>query len=724
MTGSGTALDPYIIQDVTDLQNMNLNLAAYYELGNDIDASATSGWNGGAGFIPLGQRGGTSFTGHFDGNNHTISNLYINMAPAIDKYTGLFGSAAGAEIRNVNLIGAYIEGGGGSGYFAMGILAGYLGSCTIGNCHVQGTVVYHTANTMWEPCCGGFCGWLALYSTVACCSSDVTISSSGVAPAPSGEVKLGGFIGNSDVWPNIAHCYVTGTVTRIDGGRYIGGFCGWNWSTISKCYADVDIEASAAWQWIGGFVGTNYAIMNNCYSRGSVHGPPGDPWTGRTGGFAGKLSGDGSTYNCYSTGAVTAPSYVGGFCAEGPEIGECLDCFWDTQTSGMGTSSCGTGKTTAEMKTESTFTDAGWDFDAVWNIDGVTNDGYPFLQWPQQPIAQSLPAINIHAKAGTARVNGKVTDTGSSLLSCQYRFRYKIYGGTYNYTAWANGKSTNNTFYVDLAGLSSGQYEFSAQIRSLCSPSDWAEPLYFNLTKPAVTNCTVSGTISTLSPAIYTSYYFGGLIGRVDGVEVSECSADVDIILDDGYNIGGLIADILDSHISKCFEIGNISAGDDFGSFAYSINNNSIVDNCYALGDATSIAVTNYCVAGFVAYLYSGTINNCYSKGKVAYPGTYPAGFCSQNNGTITGCFWDMETSGRLTSQGGTGKTTVEMQSLDTFFPAGWNIEEHKSADLADGYPFLSWQIPGSSPIWYIFIPGVPVPPSISVVTLPATEIR
>ena len=70
MTGSGTEADPYIIYNVTDLQAMNDHLGAYYELGNDIDASATSGWNGGDGFVPVGK-----FTGHFDGNSHKITIL-------------------------------------------------------------------------------------------------------------------------------------------------------------------------------------------------------------------------------------------------------------------------------------------------------------------------------------------------------------------------------------------------------------------------------------------------------------------------------------------------------------------------------------------------------------------------------------------------------------------------------------------------------------------------
>ena len=32
------------------------------------------------------------------------------------------------------------------------------------------------------------------------------------------------------------------------------------------------------------------------------------------------------------------------------------------------------------MKTESTFTNAGWDFTGIWTINSSTNNGYPYLQ--------------------------------------------------------------------------------------------------------------------------------------------------------------------------------------------------------------------------------------------------------------------------------------------------------------------------------------------------------
>jgi hypothetical protein len=61
-------------------------------------------------------------------------------------------------------------------------------------------------------------------------------------------------------------------------------------------------------------------------------------------------------------------------------------------SSGQSSSSGGTGKTTAEMKTKSIFTDAGWDFvgevingsNDIWKICEGTN--YPKLAW-QIPLA-------------------------------------------------------------------------------------------------------------------------------------------------------------------------------------------------------------------------------------------------------------------------------------------------------------------------------------------------
>ena len=91
-SGSGTVGSPYVITNVTQLQEIENNLTAYYELGNDIDASATSGWNGGLGFDPVGSSG-TPFIGSLDGKGFKVSGLVI--VRNADSFIGLIGKQIG-----------------------------------------------------------------------------------------------------------------------------------------------------------------------------------------------------------------------------------------------------------------------------------------------------------------------------------------------------------------------------------------------------------------------------------------------------------------------------------------------------------------------------------------------------------------------------------------------------------------------------------------------------
>src|SRR5882757_5587194 len=101
----------------TDLQGVNGGLGAHYALGSNIDASATSAWNGGAGFMPIGSNT-APFTGTFDGLGHAISNLTINL-PSMN-YVGLFGVLGSAGvIRNTGLLGGSVQGG---AYFVGGLV--------------------------------------------------------------------------------------------------------------------------------------------------------------------------------------------------------------------------------------------------------------------------------------------------------------------------------------------------------------------------------------------------------------------------------------------------------------------------------------------------------------------------------------------------------------------------------------------------------------------------
>ncbi len=112
-TATTGAAQQISISDCAGLQAMNNNLEAKYTLTADIDCTATTEWNDGQGFQPIGPNqdsGKDIFSGEFDGAGHAIRNLYINRSFEIDNAArtegvGLFGTVAYGTIKNVRLSG-------------------------------------------------------------------------------------------------------------------------------------------------------------------------------------------------------------------------------------------------------------------------------------------------------------------------------------------------------------------------------------------------------------------------------------------------------------------------------------------------------------------------------------------------------------------------------------------------------------------------------------------
>jgi len=92
-----------------DLQGMSGNLSLNYALGADIDATATSAWNGGTGFAPVGDSSTNEFTGGFEGLGHVITGLSITRV--FTDNVGLFGFVGNnSAISNIGLVGGGITG--------------------------------------------------------------------------------------------------------------------------------------------------------------------------------------------------------------------------------------------------------------------------------------------------------------------------------------------------------------------------------------------------------------------------------------------------------------------------------------------------------------------------------------------------------------------------------------------------------------------------------------
>lgn len=87
--GSGTEEDPYLVESCAQLASMTFFPEEDFKLTTDLDCADTSDWNDGKGFLGIAYPfENFKFIGTFDGNEHTISNIYMNGEYA--EYTGLF----------------------------------------------------------------------------------------------------------------------------------------------------------------------------------------------------------------------------------------------------------------------------------------------------------------------------------------------------------------------------------------------------------------------------------------------------------------------------------------------------------------------------------------------------------------------------------------------------------------------------------------------------------
>jgi len=282
---------------------------------------------------------GTAFTGVFDGNDHKIVGLTIDDGGANNDYLGLFGCIDGGEVMNLGIEGGFV-----SGEYNVGGLVGYnLG--IVSNCYYTG----YMSGYSYVGGLVGMNGFVVYFPTLS---------------------AKAGYIYNS---------YSTGSV---QGDSFAGGLVGLVINgVVSNCCSISDVNGNEA----GGLVGASLGIVSNCYATGDVSGGHEvGGLMGKNGAYsAGGLGTDpGYIYTSYSTGAVQGNSDVGGLVGN-HVFGGVYSSFWDIQTSGMDNSDGGTGKTTDQMQTESTFSGAGctkpcWNFREIWNIG--EKQTYPYLR--------------------------------------------------------------------------------------------------------------------------------------------------------------------------------------------------------------------------------------------------------------------------------------------------------------------------------------------------------
>ena len=200
--------------------------------------------------------------------------------------------------------------------------------------------------------------------------------------------------------------------------------------------------------------------------------------------------------------------------------------------------------------------------------------------------------------------------------------------------------------------------------------------------------------------------YVGGLVGQNYGF-VAQCYSNGTV---KGNNyVGGLVGQNYES-LAQCYSSSVVSGSWLVGGLVGS--NHGSVTQCYSTGsvngteDVGGLVGENQSLVGENWVVRICTVIQCYSTVKVS--GTKNVGGLVGGHWLteVSGSFWDIQTSGQITSKGGIGKTTAEMQDPNTFMAEGWDFV----FEIKDGTHDV-WQMPeeGGYPVLAILTGNTPL---------------
>ena len=256
-----------------EFANTLIGSSRHYKLVEDIALPGVA--VGDSNWTAIGNGSG-SFTGSFDGQNFTISNLIINK-PGEDEQ-GMFGYIAnGSVVKNVGLVEGSVSGNDKVG----GVVGSNYWNSVVENSYTTGNV------SGTNGLVGGVVGW--------------------------------------NVESLVKNCYSTGNVSGI---YWVGGVVGDNRSTVQNCHATGNVNG---YQAIGGVVGSNFdgGLVENCYAMGDVSGTDGP-----VGGVVGDNNVDGTVQNCYAIGDVIGYAFIGGVVGINYWNGPVQNCYATGKVSG------------------------------------------------------------------------------------------------------------------------------------------------------------------------------------------------------------------------------------------------------------------------------------------------------------------------------------------------------------------------------------------------------
>ena len=250
-TESEESADVIEIATVDELKAVNNLLSGNYVLTADIDLGGEE-WAPLGSFVQAGTEGeeaempdlNYAFTGTFDGQGHTISNLVIDQPESW--CVGLFGCIANTEIGNFKVENAVVD-----GTTMVSAAVGYTFCSTISDVTVEDAVITaHESELSGEGMYGAVAG-AGMMSTLKNCSASADIN------IPDNTANAG-LVGGGLEMTSVIGCSATGSITAGNNCYGLGGIsgCGFGSEEFTDCKAEnIEIKAGDNCFWIGGITG-------------------------------------------------------------------------------------------------------------------------------------------------------------------------------------------------------------------------------------------------------------------------------------------------------------------------------------------------------------------------------------------------------------------------------------------------------------------------------------
>ncbi|MCX6753393.1 MAG: peptidoglycan-binding protein [Candidatus Nomurabacteria bacterium] len=621
-TGTGTEVDPYIIDSCNKFEEMNNpNISSgYFSMTTDLDCRSKHN------NIMVGTD--LPFDGHFsasvgDGSNYTLT---VDINDTISNDVGVFQKLYNATINNFNIAGSMTSANetgslagivdydsvidnvsssininieNNNGYYPfVGGLVGYLTDAIahpshISNSSSSGSIT--ASSTTSIGALGGLVGYMDNTSTIdrSHSTSAINVQTEDV------DCAVGGLVGCMDN-STITKSYTTGSLTGIYG---IGGLVGEvaN-SSITDSYSNRNIIGN---NYLGGFVSYSYgANFNKDYSAGSLYSNNnGDS----SGGFT-EYSDSSDISNSFS--AMT----INGFNLNG-QVGNFVGYDYSSNYDNNYVDKI---KSNVDACISNNDTDCSV-INAVDTIDVPDNkyflnntENHPLDTWNFASTwekNESYPRLHIASFAGGS---GTLLDP-YQISSCQQFIDINSNLSAYYILNNDLDCSDNgNNIMIDAPEVDPFTGSFDGQNYSIDIKIDSFDStigLFRHPVGATIKNLNITGHITGHTEVL------GSLAGKVESSTITNISSSAEVTSSSGI-VGGLVGSLRDnSTLSNSYSIGAVFGdGNNIGGLVGWVQNSTVL-NSYATGSVNS----NFShVGGLIGYLEASTVESSYSSGFIS----------------------------------------------------------------------------------------------------------